>query len=218
MTPDPHAPVQEGTWAAGWVRSADERCRYLLWRAWDEDAQPTLSNAGDRPWVTFCGLNPSTASHLKADATVRRWTGYAKDWGCGGFFAVNLFALRSTDPNALLTADSPIGVYTDAWIHQALQWSQTFVACWGAHKAVRHYARDRAVYDLASATRIVQALKVTKDGFPSHPLRLRRDLELIPWSPPWTGPGPLVEQPPATSSSDAAASLREQQDSRSQRG
>ena len=56
--------------------------RYKLWRRW--------SSAG--PIVAFIGLNPSTADELNDDPTIRRCIGFARHWGFGGMYMLNVFA------------------------------------------------------------------------------------------------------------------------------
>ncbi|HDR1569813.1 TPA: DUF1643 domain-containing protein, partial [Pasteurella multocida] len=65
--------------------------RYVLWRIWD-----TLL-----PRITFIGLNPSTADESNDDPTIRRCINFAKKWGYGGIYMVNLFAYRSTDKSVI---------------------------------------------------------------------------------------------------------------------
>src|SRR4029077_18663552 len=70
------------------------------------------------PVVVFCALNPSTAGALKDDPTARKFKGFAKAWGYGGFWLLNLYALRSTDPDELLrvSVDEAVGPENDAHI------------------------------------------------------------------------------------------------------
>ncbi|BAQ44341.1 DUF1643 domain-containing protein [Methylobacterium aquaticum] len=70
--------------------AALSRCgayRFTLTRTWGEGGH-----------VCFIGLNPSTADHRKDDPTVCRWIRFARDWGYGGFTAVNLYPFRSSSP------------------------------------------------------------------------------------------------------------------------
>ena len=61
-------------------------------------------------------LNPSRADEERNDATIRRCIGFAGDWDFGILEVVNLFALMSTDPAALLKAKDPVGPDNDAAI------------------------------------------------------------------------------------------------------
>jgi hypothetical protein len=142
--------------------------RYDLSRGWAE-----------RPIVVFIMLNPSTASDLIDDPTIRRCIGYAKAWGHGGLVVVNLFALRSTDPKALYEHPEPVGADNDAtlarWMgHRAVK---RVVAAWGAHGALA--SRGDHVRQLARAAgRPLERLGLTKGGQPVHPLYQRADATL----------------------------------------
>lgn len=81
------------------ILSVDRKYRYVLTRTWDE----TLPN------IMFVGLNPSTADETTDDPTIRRCINFAKSWGYGGLYMVNLFAYRSTNPNNIRIVDNPIG-------------------------------------------------------------------------------------------------------------
>ncbi len=71
--------------------SACGRYRYRLTRVWDRS----------RPRCLWVMLNPSTADERSLDPTARRCFDFSLSWGCGALEAVNLFALRSSDPGAL---------------------------------------------------------------------------------------------------------------------
>ena len=81
------------------VLSADGRYRYELVRH--------LSN--DPATVLFIGLNPSTATDVVDDPTVRREVDFARRWGFGRYVKANLYALRSTHPSELKRAADPVG-------------------------------------------------------------------------------------------------------------
>ena len=71
--------------------SSCHKYRYSLYRIWDKK----------KKFVLFIGLNPSTADEGMDDPTIRRCSGYAQNWGYGGFMMVNLFAYRTTFPSNL---------------------------------------------------------------------------------------------------------------------
>ncbi len=113
---------------AGAVLSPCRTWRYRLWRS--------LDNGGD-PWPVFVGLNPSTADENEDDRTIRRCRGFSKRWGYGGFYMLNLFALRATDPRELKVHEDPVGPENMDYIHDMCRSCQTsgslIVACWGNH-------------------------------------------------------------------------------------
>lgn len=129
--------------------------RYALTRCWDEAAPAAC-------WVM---LNPSTADALHDDATIRKVVGFSSRWGCGRVVVVNLFALRSTHPAALLSHPNPVGPKNDETLARAVRSAQLVVAAWGAHPAVRK--REREVRGWMPEMRCV---RTTKSGFPAHPL------------------------------------------------
>lgn len=148
--------------------------RYRLWRTFS--SFPHLLPRA----VGFVMLNPSTATHEVEDPTVRRCIGYAKAWGFGTLHVGNLFALRSTDPQALYSHGAqPVGVENDKHLWDMACLCEYVVCAWGVHGAwmnrgehVRHLLRD---FDL-------RYLQLTKAGHPSHPLYLPASLEAQPWS------------------------------------
>src|SRR5687767_7058306 len=79
----------EGDWSgclgapSGCWLSDDNAYRTLLWR--------TFQDVGflQRPPLVFGMMNPSTATHLLLDPTVRRCLGFARREGAGGIIVVN---------------------------------------------------------------------------------------------------------------------------------
>lgn len=163
-------PSITATAAAGAHISPCGAYRYRLWRTWD----PSL------PRILWVMLNPSTADALKDDPTLRRCIGYSMAWEYGGLDVVNLFALRSSDPNALL-CDVPafsVGPDNDRHIANAeFETSQTILA-WGSHRAVAFRKAD--VLHILNPYRCT-VLGRNKDGQPKHPLYCRKDLTPVPY-------------------------------------
>jgi len=106
----------------GWwdVRSANHVYRYEIGHRF-----------GPGYLVGFTGINPSTAIAGEPDATTRKWDGFARRWGFGGWVAVNPYALCSTDVRALLKHPDPIGPRNDEMIVRALDPAIEVVCCWG---------------------------------------------------------------------------------------
>jgi hypothetical protein len=149
--------------------SEDAVYRYALGRNW-----------GDGPRVNWLMLNPSTADHVKDDATLRRCIGYTKSWGHGGLVVTNLFALRSTDPAALVGAVDPVGEHNDDFIVRAAACADLVVCAWGDPPRQR---KSRIVHVLALLEPYADKLHClarTAAGNPGHPLRLRADLAPVP--------------------------------------
>lgn len=153
----------------GAVLSEDGQYRYNLWRGRDE---------GERGRVLFVGLNPSTADAEKDDPTIRRCVRFARDWGYGGIWMANLYAYRSTDPKALLSAADPVGPDNDHWLASLAMRAQLTVAAWGAWPGPNPH-RPAHVMDLMGALHV---LGLTKAQAPRHPLYMRADCTPIRWS------------------------------------
>ncbi|MDB5309120.1 MAG: hypothetical protein JWO38_3322 [Gemmataceae bacterium] len=132
--------------------------------------------------VTFIMLNPSTADATTDDHTIRKCIGFARRWGCGKLTVLNLFAFRATKPPVMKKAADPVGPENKAWFDQHLaEASESLVVCaWGVHGA--HQDQDLAVLGWLERLGIQpQALAITKDGHPQHPLMLGYDSELVPF-------------------------------------
>ena len=156
----------------GATLSDDDAYRYLLWRSWRDG--PTL--------LAVC-LNPSTADGIADDPTVRRLVGFAARDGFGTLLLANAFALRSTDPGALLRAADPVGPGDDGAILDALGRCDAVAAAWGACdlRLVRRTERVARLLRLRP-DREVLCWGETLRGAPRHPLYLRSDAPLAPWN------------------------------------
>lgn len=141
------------------------RYRYLLSRKW-----------GDGLRVAFIGLNPSTADETQDDPTIRRCIGFAKAWGYGGLWMLNLFAFRATLPKDMKAAIDPVGPENDEFIYRVAKRSALVVAAWGVHGRYRN--RSVEVAGVLGMAGPVHCLGVTQDGSPKHPLYLPRTAEL----------------------------------------
>jgi hypothetical protein len=155
--------VDQRTVLAGGIASAvfDQArvYRYLLTRIWDPA----------RPPMVFVMLNPSTADAFVEDPTSRRCQSFARREGAGGVVVVNLFALRSTNPRALLGHADPVGRHNDAFIRQAINAGGQVVAAWGADRAVGARGGEVARYLGARGVELL-CLGRTSGGCPRHPL------------------------------------------------
>ncbi len=160
--------------------SACGKYRYALGRNWDNGGQGILG---------FMMLNPSTADALEDDPTIRKCTHYAKTWGYAGLVVVNMFAYRATEPRVLRQLGdwhTAIGPENDQHIEQQLKRCWKLICAWGSNAA--HFSvRDLGVrcqlrkQQLLGLT--VQALKLTKDGHPAHPLYLPNNIVPQEWAP-----------------------------------
>jgi hypothetical protein len=156
--------------------SGDHVYRYRLGRQWCEGLR----------LATWIMLNPSKADEQLEDPTIRRCIGFSSSWSYKGLTlltgieVVNLFALVSTDPKALLRHPDPIGPENDQAIFDACSESKLVVCAWGS---IRYPSmRQRA-------TRICREL--TSRG---NELHIPPDHEWLPHSP--TLPAQRPPSPP----------------------
>jgi hypothetical protein len=157
------------------VLSPDERYRYLLTR-----------ECAAGPGLTFIMLNPSTADDQVDDPTIRRCIRFAGREGAGRLVVVNLFALRATDPRELARHPDPAGPRNDEFILMHCRPGSRVVAAWGAHPFAAERARAVTAAVVGNGASL-HCLGVTKDGHPRHPLYVRGDAPLLPYSPPERG-------------------------------
>lgn len=146
--------------------------RYGLWRIWD-----------NKPCAIFVMLNPSTADAVTNDPTITRCEKRARLLGYGGLVVVNLFALRSTDPAALLVHPDPVGPENDTYINRKLENAAGIVICgWGGGEYSNLGNRAQKVLALIrAAAKVPHYLKLNKDGSPGHPLYIGYKVKPQEW-------------------------------------
>ena len=120
----------------------------------------------------FVLLNPSTADAGKDDPTLRRCVDYAKRWGFGSSYTVNLFAYRATDPATLVSAPKPVGPRNNYWIRRMAVYTDLAVAGWGNGGGL--YGRDQEIRRMIPN---LHCIKVNGSGHPAHPLYLRKEMK-----------------------------------------
>ncbi len=151
------------------VISACGKFRYRLWRKWGEGS-PLL----------FVMLNPSTADADVDDPTIRRCIRFAQAHGFGELEVVNLYAYRATDPRDLRRAGYPVGPENDDHIAAAARESAAVCLAWGANVA----GLERPKIVLPKLRRLgvkLQCLRITRSGYPQHPLMLPSSCRLMPF-------------------------------------
>lgn len=164
MSVEPRLADRMGQSTSGAIFSANRKYRYALWRKW---------GLGNR-LVHLCGLNPSTADETEDDPTIRREIDFASSWGFDGLVKTNAFGFRATDPRVLKGIDDPSGPENNYWINEAHVLAEFSVACWGVNCTPERqkFLRERFSW---------QCFGLTKDGFPKHPLYLKKDTPLVHW-------------------------------------
>ena len=139
--------------------------RYDLTRQWAEGGTT----------CAFIGLNPSTADAEQDDPTIRRCVGFAKAWGHSRIVMLNAYAFRATRPADMKTAADPVGPLNDDYLALWLNSCKVAVAAWGVNISL---SRQKQVLENFPW---LSVLRLTKDGFPSHPLYLPKTLTPFRW-------------------------------------
>ena len=148
--------------------------RYTLWRYW---GGPVLIQNISSGYAMFIVLNPSTADENNDDPTVRRCIGYAKEWGYNGLCMMNLFAFQTRYPKVMKAARDPVGPDNNKALMDIAEYAEVIIAAWGVPGS--YLDRDQEVYDMLPQ---LHYLRLTKGGFPGHPLFLPKGLKPILWN------------------------------------
>jgi hypothetical protein len=155
--------------------SADETRRYTLSRRW-----------GDETFALWIGMNPSTASEMVDDPTVRRevirtsagLSVPGHEFRPGSYYKVNIMDYRATEPERLLEIDHPSSPWNLLEIGRLAKKAEIVIAAWGAvHPRLRSHA-----YQVSTLLRRLEipvyCLGLTKEGFPRHPLYIAAGVPL----------------------------------------
>ncbi len=150
--------------------------RYRLWRHW-----ATTDELIRKGYVLFIMLNPSTADGNQDDNTIRRCVNYSKSLNYGKMMVVNLFAYRTSKPADLYNLPEgvdPIGERNNQILANNIADAGMVICAWGTHGGLLN--RQREVLKIVSYNKgflTPKALKLTKGGFPGHPLYLKSDIQ-----------------------------------------
>ena len=139
--------------------------RYTLWREW----------VGGEGYAMFIGLNPSTADEKSDDPTIRRCVAFAKAWGYTALCMTNIFSFRATDPRDMMIQADPVGPDNNKYLLEMSKEAGVIVAAWGTNGT--HKGRGAEVISMIE--RPLHCLGLTKQGYPAHPLYLRKTLAPI---------------------------------------
>jgi hypothetical protein len=143
--------------------------------------------AMEGPVYAFFGINPSTADASLDDATVRKWTGFCKQWGAARFIVGNVFAYRATDVRALSKLDVATSAQGDNYrqVQAIAHEADILVPCWGDRNKVPKKFRadiDETLRILRRTGKPMMHLGLTKGGDPKHPLMLGYGTPLVAWA------------------------------------
>lgn len=164
--------------------------RYDLTRDWHtpmEIQARTLSGHLSVDLVLWIMLNPSKAAgvdpetgKLVNDPTLRKCIGFTQRMGFRRLVLCNLFALRSTDPSALLTHADPVGPKNDLYLTKLAEAAACIVVGWGAFEPKFLAPRVAQVRALLGS-RPLLCLGANADGSPGHPLFIKYEAAPRPW-------------------------------------
>jgi hypothetical protein len=129
--------------------------------------------------ATFVLLNPSVADSEIDDPTLRRCINFAKRENCGELTIVNLFAFRTPNPKLLVQAKDPVGVSNQKYQKIALEAAELVICGWGALPMAQQLGRNLVQ---AYPTIAFQCLGKSSSGAPRHPLYLKTDAALLPFT------------------------------------
>jgi hypothetical protein len=154
-----------------YLYSADDNYRWRFDRRWD-----------DGPSLTWVGLNPGTGDRDGTPRpTLRRMVKISTQEGYCGLSVVNLFGWRASQPRALRNVDDPVGPDNDVVIASTTSVGTTdrTVVCWGGGGRWRGRGSHAVRYLITTP---MFCLGVTARGEPRHPLYVRAEVTLMPWS------------------------------------
>jgi hypothetical protein len=113
-------------------------------------------------------LNPSTATELADDPTLRKCRKFARAWGYGSLVIGNVYAYRSTDPKGLwLPGVEPVGADNDEALRDIVMMCDRIVVGWGNHAEADRQA------DIIKIIRNADCFAHNADGSPKHPLYVK---------------------------------------------
>lgn len=136
----------------------------MLWRTWDIHL----------PKVVFVGLNPSKADETENDPTITRCINFAKSWGYGSLYMLNLFAYCTKSPSILKAQTDPIGPNNDDYLIRYANQADLVIAAWGNDGSYQGRS-----HELRAQIKSFHYIKMNLSGEPAHPLYLKADLKPI---------------------------------------
>ena len=151
----------------------------------DKNHRYQLIRGNIQKCICFLMLNPSHADAVHDDPTMRKLKGFMSSLEYTGFIVVNLCSFITPHPRKLhnyMNKENNIKKYdclNDTHIKYAFKISKTIVAGYGVLK--NQALQRRAEKILQMTNKPIHALKLTKAGFPAHPLYLKKDSSLIPF-------------------------------------
>ena len=158
------------------VFSRDGRYRPQM-RRWTGDSFPER-------YMLFIGMNPSTADAAANDPTCAREWQFALREGYHAMVKANVGDYRATNPTDLLAAGLKVSSPDNLpIIRQSAAGAAMVVLCHGKLNAPLAVAAKEIVAALVEDGVPLWCFGTNGDGSPKHPLYLRADTPLVPFSP-----------------------------------
>src|ERR1051326_3997191 len=107
--------------------SQDKKHRLYLWREIDPN---------NTKWITYIGLNPSTANEYEDDRTISKLINFTKQFGYGRMYMLNLFSFITPYTTELHAAPIKMVADYDIILKAFADLCNDVVLCWGAFKGI----------------------------------------------------------------------------------
>jgi hypothetical protein len=140
----------------------------------------------------FIGLNPSTANENTDDPTIRRVIKFAKNWGYGGVYMLNLFTYVTAYPKELMKCDKP-RFLADSYLDSYASRSKKIIFAWGNFKEA-----EKRGQDIIKTFGGGEVLGLNKNGSPKHPLYIAGKTVPIPYKSAWHNSETVYGRPKIT--------------------
>ena len=142
----------------------------------DKTKRFVLGKAGNKELLAI-GLNPSTANENKLDPTSRNIQTIAFNNGCDGWWLVNLYPKRTSNPKNLpKKINKDLAKQNVDFIRRLLKNESYSISkvlcCWGNHIEDHKYLQDQAekIISLVNESgHKIQCIGLTELGNPFHP-------------------------------------------------
>jgi len=166
-----------------------DRSRWLYVPDHYSEYRYLLGTRGQRPLVCI-GINPSTAVPDRLDNTLKSAERIALHNGYDSFVMFNVYAQRATDPDDMERVLNPMlhqeNMEAFCWLLSRLSSPPDLWAAWGAVIEKRPYlpscVMDMALIGQRFSARWFTAGPRSKAGHPHHPLYLKKDSPLDPFT------------------------------------
>lgn len=139
------------------IFSEDRNFRFLLNRTWDEN----------KPTICFLMNKPSSANEVDNDRTIDRAINFAKSWGCGGFYVININPTYNNDSEL----SQNIIDENKQYIKFAVENSEKIIYCYGSTIKLPQY--------ISSMVNTPYCLELSVNGCPKQITRLKNNLKPV---------------------------------------